>query len=286
VLGHIRIFISLTWKDEPMDYSSFIDQVLFVVVLYKRQAQESPPIQLLTTTLAPKATVFIYDNSPQPTTHPADAVYVHDPSNGGVARAYNQANKTAKSLNKAWMMLLDQDTVIDEIFLRELSAEVNSHPNSVLFAATLKDRRGIVSPFRWRGTSGKRLPRVGTSLNLQDFRFQNSGLLVRTDAFEQVGGYDERITLDFSDIAFGEKMLRVTDHFVVVKHVLVHGFSETEYVTNDSARHRYDTFCSGAVAMGEIFEKRWPFYFRALLRGLKLTLRYRDPAFIKIFFTS
>jgi hypothetical protein len=268
-----------------MEISSFIDQVLFVVVLYKRQAQESPPIQLLTSTSFSTATVFIYDNSPNACHSPGNSIYVHDSFNGGVAKAYNEAYKYAKSLKKDWMMLLDQDTIIDELLLSSLAAEIVANPNSVLFVPSLTDRRGIVSPFRWVGTSGKRVSRVDKSLSLKEFRFQNSGLLVRSDAFEQVNGYDEHIGLDFSDIAFGEKMLAVTDHFIVIDHVLAQGFSETEKVGNGSALHRYNKFCSGAFAMGKTLGKPWSFYFRALARGLKLALRYKDPTFIKIFFS-
>jgi len=268
-----------------MTTKDLLDDVLFVVVLYRKPAQESPPIQLLTA-LSLTSVLFIYDNSPQPHDYPSQATYVHDPSNGGVSKAYNEAYKTASELEKKWMMLLDQDTSIDEGFLKVLAGSIAMHADACLFAPLLIDRRGVVSPFQWNGSRGIRLSRVGTTLGLKYFRFQNSGLVVRSDAFAKVGGYDEEIDLDFSDIAFGERMRRITEKFVVVDYRLRHGFSETECVTADHALHRYQKFCRGAFALGRSLEKRWQFYLRALARGLKLSWRHKDASFLRIFFTA
>lgn len=265
---------------------SFLDEVLFVVVLYRKSAEESPSIRFLTTSLSLLPSLYVYDNSPQQQTYPPHAIYVHDPANRGVSRAYNEANKLARSLGKKWMMLLDQDTALDEDFLTMLSSTVDNHPEAVLFAPLLIDRRGMVSPFRWNATTGTRISRVGSTLNLKYFRFQNSGLLVSTEAFARVNGYNESIGLDFSDIAFGERMRKLTDKFVVVNYRLHHGFSETGCMTTDSALQRYTKFCEGAFVMGRTLGIRWQFYLRALARGLKLTWRHKDTSFIKTFFTT
>ena len=46
--------------------------------------------------------------------------YVHDPSNGGLASAYNYALARAESEEREWLLLLDQDTSLTAEFISEL----------------------------------------------------------------------------------------------------------------------------------------------------------------------
>ena len=46
--------------------------------------------------------------------------YVHDPSNGGLATAYNFALARAESEDREWLLLLDQDTSLTREFIVEL----------------------------------------------------------------------------------------------------------------------------------------------------------------------
>ena len=46
--------------------------------------------------------------------------YVHDPSNGGLAPAYNFALEHAESEGREWLLLFDQDTSLTVDFLVEL----------------------------------------------------------------------------------------------------------------------------------------------------------------------
>ena len=52
--------------------------------------------------------------------------YVHDPSNGGLASAYNFALARAESEEREWLLLLDQDTSLTREFLFELLEAANS----------------------------------------------------------------------------------------------------------------------------------------------------------------
>ena len=269
---------------------TLLEEIFFVIVLYKKRPEESEAISSLLPILKKSLKEFsllIYDNSPQPSPIPYhNIIYRHDPKNHGVSKAYNEALPIALSCKKKWMLLLDQDTALNESFFRNLDSTTRQYPHSIVFVPTLKDRKGIVSPFLWTRGKGKRIDSVHARLALDKFRFVNSGALIETDSFSKAGGYDEKIPLDFSDIAFGENLRKITDHFVVVDSILQHAFSDSSSLTYNEAIERFSFFCLGALNMGRTFGPLSLYYFRALLRGLHLTIKFKRIAFIKTVFTS
>lgn len=272
-----------------MDISAFTQDILFVIVLYKKKPEESPALDgvlKLSGDLSSPVSVFIYDNSPEPSIPGSQIIYKHDPDNSGVAKAYNEAFSEAARLNKKWMVLLDQDTHFDPNFIKILPAAIKKYPTTVVFVPKLHDEYGFVSPFRWLFGRGKRITVSETKLPLSKFRFLNSGVLIATSAFKNAGGYDETIPLYFSDIAIGEKLMKVTDHFVVIATGFRHSFSASEPISREAALHRYHYFCIGAFAMGKRFGSYPLYYFMAMLRGLNLSVKYKTVTFLKIFLSS
>lgn len=272
-----------------MSLVSFVEDILFVIVLYKTRPEESAAYTSLLNVAEESSVmpaIFLYDNSPQACSVERQSVfYRHDPRNSGVAKAYNESFLVACDKQKKWILLLDQDTTLHSDFLKDLSESTANHPTSAVFVPRLRDRHGTVSPLRWSLGRGKRLTSIPPTLSLRKFRFLNSGLLISTASFKKTGGYPENIPLYFSDIAFGEKLMKETDHFVVLKTELLHGFSATEHIPLEEALHRYSFFCEGALAMGRTFGPFWLYYVNGLSRGLNLSVRYKTMDFVKIFFS-
>ncbi len=96
--------------------------ILSVIVLYNCELAQSLSFSSLlqivnaNPELAKHLSLILYDNSPQPQSHATSAgfptCYIHDPSNGGLAAAYNFALARAESEEREWLLLLDQDTTL------------------------------------------------------------------------------------------------------------------------------------------------------------------------------
>lgn len=268
-----------------MSIKEFVGDILFVIVLYKKKPEESAAfrsVQKIDGSLTPDS-LFIYDNTCEPVLTEIAATYRHDPANSGVSRAYNEACRLALNWQKKWLLLFDQDTAFENSFIQDLFLITGQHPRSRVFVPILEDEKGIVSPFRWSYGKGKRIKVVAGKLPLRKFRFANSGLLIGTDSFFEVNGYEESIPLDFSDIAFGEKLCRITDHFIVVNTKLTHSFSGSISLPEGDALERFNHFCNGAFAMGKTFGDGYLYFVRALIRAVNLMILYRNNGFIKIF---
>lgn len=269
-----------------MNSADFFHELLVVMVMYKIKPEESAAYTSLQTALNNCSCfpeIFIYDNSPLPNPPPI-GTYVHDPVNSGVSLAYNTAATYAASTKKKWMLFLDQDTTVHAAFFGALSTTVSNHPESVAFAPLMRDSLGLVSPFYFAWGGGRRIRTTQVKLSLKQYRFVNSGLLIRLSSFVQAGGYDTDIRLDFSDIHFAERLRHIADHFVVVNSTLNHNFSGAQVLSADDALVRFQSYRTGARSMAR-HSRNTPLYFvRIILRASHLCFRYRDLRFMTAVF--
>ena len=102
-------------------------RVLAVMVLYRMQPAQSKTLAGLAqafaadAALATQIEVLVWDNSPtaaDESSLPFACTYRHAPVNAGVSGAYNAAAAMAAEHDRAWLLLLDQDTSVTGEFLR------------------------------------------------------------------------------------------------------------------------------------------------------------------------
>ncbi len=271
-----------------MALSKFLADLMVVIVLFKNKPEQSSAyisFQAALSSLPFLPTLFIYDNSPDEyLSRDHHYIYYHDPKNSGISRAYNKAVGLATKENKKWMLFLDQDTNVEGIIFEKLLNSINRHPGSCVFVPKIQDEKGLLSPFKYTFGRGKRIVADQEKYSLKDFRFVNSGMLINCDAFTMSGGYDEEIPLDFSDIAFGETLKKITGHFILIKATLSHSFSGNIRQQLPEALIRFHFFCRGAFTMGKKFGPLYLYYIRAFFRAARLSWVYKNPVFLKIFF--
>ncbi len=173
--------------------------VLAVVVLYRMRARQSLALQSLL--IAHRSLdVLLWDNSPNPEPAPptsCQVVFHADPTNPGLAAAYNAALAAAAERGIPWLLLLDQDTEVTPAFLDEVCAATErATPDVVGFVPLLRHRGTVVSPFTPRLAGPNATLTPGKSL--QAF---NSGAVLRVATLTAMGGFDPRFPLDYLDHA-------------------------------------------------------------------------------------
>jgi glycosyltransferase involved in cell wall biosynthesis len=187
--------------------------ILAIMVVYNQDILSSTTFQSLMGALAKHdsegaLSLMVYDNSPASQnlecfTSPVSITYVHDPTNAGLAKAYNHALDVAVSDGFEWLLLLDQDSTLPEDFTVKLinTAEmIKADENLVAIVPRVKCLGETVSPsvvkfggcFRPVDASimGTSHPQV-TSIN--------SGTMLRTTFMKTVGGFNTVFRLDYLD---------------------------------------------------------------------------------------
>ena len=260
--------------------------ILPVIVLYKQPLCETTTYKTL---LAESGLFFyVYDNSPEPVCQPAPQTffYVHDPQNSGVSRAYNTAAGYAHEHGYRWLLLLDQDTSFPPDSLRQYQAAIAAHPDIRLFAPELTLEGDIpFSPVRYFCKTGHRIRlKRGTTYQLPGIAPVNSGVLIALELFENTGGYNEKVRLDFADFQFMETVARQEQNFFLLDVRAIQSFREG-LPPLSAALTRYAIYLECAKACPRHSPAdRIAFFYVVTRRALSLTWQYGHSDFLKVLF--
>jgi GT2 family glycosyltransferase len=265
---------------------TLIDDLLVILVLFKTRLSESAAYTSLSKSLTNNSCdLFIYDNSPEQQACISNVfkiTYVHDSTNPGVSKAYNQGFNKAKELKKKWMLLVDQDTDFSTGLFEQFEKSILGFPEIQIFAPIMIDGAAtIVSPFRFIHGRGFTLPVINPGVfSIDKWKFINSGTLVSTKVFELANGYDERFPLDFSDLVFIERLKQVTKNFYLIDVKCVHELSAFD---NNFIRSlaRFKCFVEGSKRYGEKYGSAFFLRVTRTLRAVRLNFRFKTFQFVK-----
>lgn len=222
-------------------------KILVVLVIYKVRVQDSPTYQslldagLLGVSVSHFA-VLVYDNSPQMqvsiTLDAPRLQYIHDPANGGLAAAYNQALKVAITGGFEWLLLLDQDTTLPAKYFSavcDAAAELAGDHTVSAIVPKVKSGEKLVSPSEV--LPGWRLRPIPSGHGgLCDLKLTaiNSGTVIRTSFVCQLGGFNSDFWLDCLDHWLFTALHAAKKRLYVLDAVITHDLSVLDYNNNIS----------------------------------------------------
>lgn len=269
----------------PDSLANLLNTSLFCLVIYKKKISEIPLLHFLNQlSSSAQPTIFIYDNSPESQVALAynnlKIEYVHNSSNPGVSKGYNVAAKFAESSKLEWLFLCDDDIELTEKALNEYAFGIQKDFN--LFAPTLLCNEKIYSPCKYFLKKGSHLSISKPGAHqTKGKNFLNNGLLVRTSAFLNTGGYDENIPLYFSDFEFFERFSKSNSEFYWLNCSLNHNLSDETDIDVSRATTRYTYFVLGAKNSAKSPLESIFYFLIVLRRYLKLSARYKSLNFTK-----
>jgi O-antigen/teichoic acid export membrane protein/GT2 family glycosyltransferase len=124
---------------------------------------------------------------------------IYNTENLGIASALNQGFRYAKNKYE-WVCTFDQDSNIPEDYRIKLFASLISHPE--------KNKVAVIGPQIFEMNLNKSVP-YSWLKNARIFEVPTvitSGSLIRLSAFEVVGGFNERLFIDYVDHEFSLKL--------------------------------------------------------------------------------
>jgi GT2 family glycosyltransferase len=231
-------------------------QIQCVIVLYNTAPTDSQTICSLISCykqhrgLAEQLSVLIYDNSPysqKPSSIKGlgEAEYFHDGANGGLAAAYNYALTIARQREIQWLLLLDQDTLLEVGLFLALSREICATPSPSVCAFVPKLVRDefILSPQIVERFRNKPVSRHFFGLSSRPLTALNSAACLRVDAAVQVGGFPHEYWLDYLDHAMFHRLRVAGGQIVTLDVALQHHLSSRNLEVEMSAE-RYANMLS------------------------------------------
>jgi len=212
-------------------------KILAIIVAYNQDIMSSATFQSLIGAFEKNAfenalSILIYDNSPTSQTFnwsvPTPMSYVHDPTNAGLAKAYNYALDVAVSNGCDWLLLLDQDSYLPKDFITILintADTIKANKNLVAIVPRVECMGKTISPSILK-LGGRFRPIDSITNGICHFKLTsiNSGTMLRTSFMKTAGGFNPLFWLDyldhwvFSTIYSNNKMVFISGS--VIKHEL------------------------------------------------------------------
>jgi GT2 family glycosyltransferase len=272
-----------------MKVSGFLEQVLFVIVLYRQRPRNSKALESLEPLMKKypdKVSVFVYDNSEAAVSDLRGIrYYFHDAKNPGVSRAYNCAFAYAKQNKFRFLLLMDQDSFFPESIFDSYSHAVAQHPDVEVFAPRVNDQQNFYSPFRLAGGRGTPLPKLKSGVHaLIETKLINSGLLIGVTTFEKCEGYDERFPLDFSDIVFCDRLCANNFSVCLLEGSIFHEHSSSNISTSEESKTRFEHYLKALALYKTITKTNVSYWWSGLPRAAKLSVQLRDQWFLRRLF--
>lgn len=209
-----------------------------VIVLYKTDLQSCTSFNSFKSYaehLSVPYDILIVNNYPSINIENGNGYTVHTPSsNIMLAGAYNKAMDEAKRNKHKWLLLLDQDTVVTEEYMKEIDST---------FTEGVDDRIAAIVPIVRQATNNIQISPatynpfwglVGMKMLSQGITNScvsaiNSCSVIRVEAVDSIGGFPEKFPLDGLDIIYFYKFFQKGWSFQVIESVIYQNLSVYDY---------------------------------------------------------
>lgn len=258
-----------------------MDKILIIIVIYKMAVEE---IALLKNIEG--IDILIYDNSPEPQKVNSKYKYHHNPLNEGVSAGYNFGIELARKSNKEYILLLDQDTSFSMEHLNEYLKSIEKNGTKYIYAPIVVGHDKIYSPFLEKKNRNRCQTQedfvYNESYDLREKSLINSGLMIPLNIIDKIGGYNEKIKLDFSDIYFMEKYKAYSENIILINTMLSHSISGDEGKDKQKELHRFQYYCNSIRELVKESLQARRFKRMLFFRMLRLIVKYRTlkPVFL------
>ena len=267
--------------------------ILVTIVLYKKRLKKSETfisLEKSTLHILEFIDLFIYDNSPEPQevepTEYINIIYLHDPKNPGVSKAYNTASEKAEALNKESVLIIEQDTTLPlEVIDAYSKAIFEIKPEINIISPKLFSGGKMISPCKYILHRGFPIAKISAgNSQIKGYSFLNSGLLLRTEFMRKIGFFDERL-FDYSDHDFIFRSAKDNQIAKIIDLELEHGFSSHALADEDRAVQRFIMLARASSYMSKKYHSPFPILW-LIARSFKLFVYTKDASYIKIALTE
>ncbi len=269
------------------------NMLVFSIVVYNEFFWESITFNSLLSSFSKnknneEINIYIYDNSVRSQNidfpefeNDINIKYFAFNENRGISKAYNHLVNLALKDGFKWIVFLDQDTMLSLDFYHKYFdsiCELEQSSNKMA-VPVVKSKEHILSPFIYINFRSRFLNEPPSLINLNKHSAINTGILIECNYFNKIGGYNEKLFLDFCDHDFFDKLRGFDNTIRVINTELKQDFS-TDTNTLHKALIRYSIFYSDLKAYKKDRNRFKLFFLVDLPHLIRLTLQHRTFKFI------
>jgi len=282
----------LILKLNELDHN--FNDVLFVIVLYNNSLENSITIESITANYKHPIDLLAFDNSPRRQYQKSrfqyknlNVFYSNDEANPGLSRAYNYSLLEASKLSKKWILLLDQDTLFTEDYIKELYSinTDNLGPDVVAIIPkvnSIYNPHKIISPAKMY-IGGKFKPiNLESGVSFKPISAINSGSLINVDFLKSINGFKNSFQLDMLDHWYFREIYKAQKQVYVLNSTIYQSLSVSEKFEDNISIERYRKMLNAEKMFISLNGRMHVFFFKLrLLARLFKQIKYQNKAYFK-----
>lgn len=250
-------------------------KIIICIVLYKKKIEhlEIKNIINIKNIGNFEIRMCVFDNSPEYNpngNHIKNIEYYPQNKNQGIALPYNYSLEIANSWNAQYIILLDQDTIIEELFFSLLENPIKENCDIIL--PQIFHTNIHISPLRHNILSKKPLNifKNNSPINYENIRilFINSGTTISVNFLNKINGFNSLFWLDMQDYWLSLMAFKYKAKVKILDYRIFHNLSvlNKEYISIE----RYKNIHTSTA----VFNFRYENFNRKIVYLLFLILRY------------
>jgi rhamnosyltransferase len=257
-----------------------------IIVLYNLGIDVSSSFSLAN--VFPSITFFFVDNSTDVSVKKRNSLlwqdkqnvrYLQNEKNIGLSKAYNNA---ISLLDSKYIMILDQDTKITFDYINALLKKLQSIDSSFFIAPYLVSSKKPFSPSIYRGVVRKSFFRGKISNQKEVALPVNSCSCFSKIMFNKIGGFDEKLFLDYVDIDFFYRATLAGFRLFVLDKTINQEFSGySKNISYETVSSRFLIFVHDSYFFKQTHPSKWYINLLVAKRSLHLFLKFKKWFFIK-----
>jgi GT2 family glycosyltransferase len=273
------------------------NSILFAIVTYKEKYFECLSFTSLVRSFRvfneDKLNVFIFDNTDLEDwkvevneIEDLNINYFHQKDNRGISFAYNWINDFAIKNKFEWIVFLDQDTSLPIETYKVYLEKASNISNNPIAVPKVYSNKKIISPSKFIFYRSILFNKIDQNFyKFKNISCINSGLIIKTKLFESLGGYNEKLKLDFCDHDFIEKVKKKICFLEILNIDFIQDFSNDNNNKNQSI-NRYKIFVADIKQFSKTRNKLIVFLVVDMPHLFKLIYKHKTPFFLKIRFLN
>lgn len=193
--------------------------------------------------------------------------------NVGLSKAYNYVLNDIKLSNEHYLLILDDDTILNEEFFDEVFSEIIKCENDVLLPI-VKSNNQIISPSNIIGDCRVKGLKKISDLNMNNVTAINSGMVVRTSIYSNIK-YNEDMFLDYVDHEFMRNVRKNNFKIKILNSEINQNFSRNEKQSIDSVKFRFNIYRKDYRKYCEICNNKIFYYLSIIKLRIVSFIKYR-----------
>ena len=254
-----------------------------IIVVYNKECKDSISLQSLYR-WKNDIKLVVFDNSTKPNGNAEycekeKIYYLTKGDNIGLSRAYNHVLDSLKLNDNDYVIILDDDTELNDNYVKELQTCTDGTKEVIL--PIVYNGTSIISPANIKYKCSSRMVKSVEELDRDNMSAINSGMLIKASVFNKIR-YNEQLFLDCVDHEFMRMVRKEKLNIHIMDSFINQNFSRNEKPKLESALHRFRLYRKDFRKFCQL-NSALPFYYMSIGKFvLSYSIKYRTTKFLKI----